>query len=144
MDAGAQQHAADEVGRRDARRALDHLEAVRRLDEAVAVLAAAVRRDVVAVDDVLAPEVADPVELRDIRGIRDGLRHPAAGVDGEDAWVCVLVTGAGERGGEGREVPFCLVHHRGAFVLEDSLVGMDSHVELVAQLAGLHHGSGMS
>ncbi len=82
---GAQQHAADEVGRRDARRALDHLEAVRRLDEAVAVLAGAVRRDVVAVDDVLAPEVADPIELGDVGRVGDGLGGPAAGVNGEEA-----------------------------------------------------------
>lgn len=56
---GAQQHAADQVGGGDAGGALDDLEATRLLDEAVAVVAVAVRGDVVAVDDVLAAVVGD-------------------------------------------------------------------------------------
>jgi hypothetical protein len=57
---GAQQHAAYEVGCRDAGRALDDLESAGLLDEAVAVLTAAVRGDVVAVNYIPASIVCYP------------------------------------------------------------------------------------
>lgn len=79
--AGAEKHSADQVRRGYAGRALNDLESTSSLDEAVAVLTVAVRSDVVAMDDVLAPIMCDPVQLRDIGGSPDGLRHPAAGVD---------------------------------------------------------------
>ena len=41
-------------------------------------------------------------------------------------------------------LPLFEVHDRGALVLEDGLVGVDADVELVAELAGLYHGAGMS
>lgn len=80
---GAEEHAPDQVRGRDAGGALDHLEAVGRLDEAVAVLAAAVRGDVVAVHDVAAAKVRDPVERRDVGRVGHRTRDPAAGVDGD-------------------------------------------------------------
>lgn len=59
MRPGAQKHATDEVGGRDARRALNNLEPTRLLDETVAVVAIAIRSDVVAVDDILAAVMSD-------------------------------------------------------------------------------------
>lgn len=82
---GAEQHAAYEVGRGDARGALDHLEALCGLDVAVAVLAVAVGGDVVAVDDVVAAVVCDPGEGGDVGGLGDGFGGPATGFDGGDA-----------------------------------------------------------
>lgn len=121
---GAEQHAADEVGGGDAGGALDDLEALGLLDVAVAVLAVAVRGDVVAVDDVVAAVVGDPGQRGDVGGPGDGLGGPAAGLDGHDALV--------------------EAHHRGALVLEDGLVRVDADEQLGAQLAGLQHGAGMS
>ena len=47
---------------------------------------------------------------------------------------------------EGRKgrLPLFEIHDRGAFVLEDGLVGVDADVKLVAELAGLYHGAGMT
>lgn len=59
MRPGAQQHATNEVGGGDTRRALNNLEPTRLLDETVAVVSIAIRGDVVAVDDILAAVVSD-------------------------------------------------------------------------------------
>lgn len=121
---GAQQHAADEVGGGDAGGALDDLEAAGLLDEAVAVVAVAVRGDVVAVDDVLAAVVGDVGQGRHVRGISDGFGDPAAGVGGGEALL--------ER------------HDGWALVGEDVLVRVDAGVELIAEEAGLHDGTSMT
>lgn len=121
---GAQQHAPHEVGGGDARRALDDLEPPRGLDVAVAVLAIAVRGDVVAVDDVLAAVVGDPGERGDVGRFGDCARGPAAGLDGHDALV--------------------QAHHRRALVLEDGFVRVHTDQQLGAELASLQHGAGMA
>ena len=41
-------------------------------------------------------------------------------------------------------LPLLEVHNGGALVLKDGLVRVDADVELVAELAGLYHGAGMS
>ncbi len=86
MALGTQQHAADKVSRGDAWRSLHHLESVCRLDEPVAILAAAVRRDVVSMDNILAAEVADPIKLRHVRRVRDRPGHPSAGLDRQETF----------------------------------------------------------
>lgn len=93
--AGAQQHAADEVGGGDAGRALDDLEAAGLLDEAVAVVAVAVGRDVVAVDDVLAAVVRDVRQVGNVGRRADGPGDPSAGVCCGEA-VAVSKWDAGE------------------------------------------------
>lgn len=85
MTLGTQEHAADQVGGGDARGALDDLEAVGGLDEAVAILAIAIGGNVVTVHDVLAAVMANPVKLRDVWGVGDGLGHPAARIDSGDS-----------------------------------------------------------
>lgn len=122
--AGAEEHAADEIGGRDAGGALDDLEAARLLDEPVAVVAVAVGGDVVAVDHVLAAKVGDVGELGDVGRVADGAGDPAAGVGGSET--------------------LRQVHDGRALVGHDVLVGVDAAVELVAELTGLHHGAGMA
>lgn len=73
---------------------------------------------------VLTPEVADPVQLRDVGRIRDRLGHPPAGVGGEQALA--------QR------------HHSGTLVFEDGFVGVNAYVELGAELSGLHDGAGVA
>lgn len=102
MAARAEEHAAYEVRGRDGGRALDDLEAASRLDEAVAVLARRVGRDVVAVDDVLAAEVGDPGEVGHVGCVGNGLCDPSAGVDGGNtvAVRCCLFQCALDEGSE--------------------------------------------
>lgn len=125
----AEEHAADEVGGGDAGGALDDLEAPGLLDEAVAVVAVGVRGDVVAVDDVLAAIVADPVELRHVRGLADGFCDPAAGVHGGQAFGCMSVMVCEV---EWEDVPLLEGHDCWALVLENGLIGVDADVELAA------------
>ena len=84
VGAGAQQHAANEVGCRDAWGALDDLEAAGLLDIAVAVAAIAVRSDVIAVDNILAAVVGNPGQRRNVGGSGNGLGCPSAGLNGGD------------------------------------------------------------
>lgn len=58
----AEEHAADEIGCGDSRGAFDDEEAVGSFDEAIAVLAAGVGGDIVAMNDVPAAVVGDPGE----------------------------------------------------------------------------------
>lgn len=124
VGAGAEQHAADEVCSRDARGALNDLEAAGLLDEAVAVIAIGIGGNVVAVDDVLAAKVGDVGQLGDIGGVADGAGDPSAGIGGGETLL--------------------EVHDGRALVGHDVLVGVDAAVELVAELSGLDHGAGVA
>lgn len=137
----AQEHAAHQIGGRDARGALDYLEPAGRLDIAVAVLSVAVGGDVVAVHDVLAAVVGDPGQRGDIGGFGDGASRPAAGFDGHDT---VSWSAHGASRGPLWCAPLVQAHHRGALVLEDGFVRVHADEQLVAQLAGLQHGAGMA
>lgn len=53
------------------------------------------------------------------------------------------MTGRGREGRRGK-VPLLEIHDGWALIFQDGLVGMDSDVELVAQLASLDHGAGMA
>ena len=138
----AQQHATNEVGSRDSGGALDDLETAGGFDIAVAVLAAAVGGDVVAVHDVPAAVVGDPGERSDIGGFGNGAGCPAAGFDGSDATKEASACAAG--GVQAGGVPLIQAHHGGALVLEDGFIGVHADEELGAQLAGLQHGAGMA
>lgn len=85
MRASAEEHATDQVGSRDAGCALDNFEASGGFDEAVAVLAAAIGGDVVAVDYVFAAVMGDPREGGYVWRVGYGLSYPSAGVDGCDS-----------------------------------------------------------
>jgi len=124
VGSGAQQHAPHEIRSRDTGCPPDHLEAIGGLDEAVAVLAAAVRGDIVAVDDVLAAVVADPIQLGHVRGIGNRLGHPATGIRGEK--------------------PLAQGHDGRTLVLENGLVRVHAYIQLITQLAGLDHGTCMA
>lgn len=120
----AQQHPPHQIRGADTRRALHHLEPIRRLHKPVAVLPGAIGRDVVPVHHVLAPEMADPVQLRDVGRVGDRLGHPPAGVRGEQTLA--------QR------------HDGGPLVLEDGFVRVHADVQLGAELAGLHDGAGVT
>lgn len=85
MRASAEEHATDQVGSRDTGRALDNFEASGGFDEAVAVFAAAIGGDVVAVDYVFAAVMGDPREGGYVWCVGYGLGYPSAGVDGCDS-----------------------------------------------------------
>ena len=121
---GTEQHAADKVRSRDARRALDDLEAVGRLDKAVTVLAGAVRGDVVAMHYVAAAKVRNPVERCHVGRVGHRLGHPPACIDGKDA--------------------LAQEHDRRSLILKDGLVRVHANVQLVAELAGLDNGASMA
>ena len=124
VGAGAEQHAADEVGSGDAWGAFNNLEAPSLLNEAITVVAVAVRGNVVAVDDVFAAKVGDVGQLGNIGGMADGAGDPAAGVGGSETLF--------------------EVHDGRALVGHDVLVGVHAAIELVAELASLDHGASMA
>lgn len=121
---GAQQHAADKVGGRDAGRALDDFEALGGFDDAVAVFAGGVGGDVVTVHNEGAAVLVHPEGVGDVWGARDGEVGPFAGGNGGHA--------------------FAEVHDGGAFVVEDFFVRVDADDEVVAELLGLEHCAGMA
>ena len=87
MTSCTQKHAANEVRGRNAGSPLHHLETACCLDETIAVLAAAVRRDVIAVNDVFAPEMTDPSQVSHIWRIWDALCGPPASIYSRNAIV---------------------------------------------------------
>lgn len=119
-----QEHAAHEVGGGDVRRAFDHHKQAQVLDALVAVLAVGVGGDVVAVDHILAAVLAHEVRVGHVGRVGHRVRGPLARFDVGHALV--------------------KPHDHRALVVEDLLVGVDSDIELVAQLAGLEHGTGVA
>lgn len=143
---GAKQHSANEVCRRDAGGTLDDQETASGLDEAIAIITAAIRCDIVSVNDIAAAVVCNPGERGDVRGIGNCLGGPATSFDSSHS------SGQAESQSVRIEAPrvmyayepFLEVHDRGALVLQDLLVRMDTDEQLLAQPTGLQHGAGMT
>jgi hypothetical protein len=82
---GAEEHSADEIGCRYSGGSLDNFEAAGSLYEPIAVLAVAVRSNVVSVYDIFAAVMGNPGQRRYIRSMWDRFGDPATSVDSSNA-----------------------------------------------------------
>lgn len=95
-------------------------------------------------NDVAAPVVGDPVKLGDIGGARYGAGYPAAGIDGGDAGYVRYQKARVVMMAMISVSPFLKVHDSRSLVLQDGLIRVNADIQLVTELAGLHHGASMA
>lgn len=94
-------------------------------------------------DDVLAPVVADPVELGHVGRVWDCFGDPSAGIGCENTWERDGLIG-GRKLGYVFYLPFSESHDSWSLVFQDSLVRVNTTIQLIAQLPSLNNSSGMT